>query len=287
VIELSVPIMLAWRVTRQRWVLVAMAFHFALALDRPQHIYDFSSVLLALFVLFLSDEFATDSLARVRRLAGGVGGPLRVVAAGAAAFCIMAAASTASTERTLIDVGFVIWLVVGLGMLVLTALWVMRRELPPPPPVASVSPAMAVVPALVVLNGLTPYTEVKTANAWNMYSNLRTVGGDTNHYLLPGTVQLINGQDAIYRVVSSDDPGLEYYRENELGLSERQLRGYFSANPDAEAVLRSGDREVRVVAGEPHPFDDPVPEIVRKLAVYRAADVSGAQRCQTEWGPAS
>ena len=37
------------------------------------------------------------------------------------------------------------------------------------------------VPLLVVANGLTPYLELKTGFGWNMYANLRTVDGESNH----------------------------------------------------------------------------------------------------------
>ena len=62
------------------------------------------------------------------------------------------------------------------------------------------------VPLLVVANGLTPYLELKTGFGWNMYANLRTADGETNHYLVPRTLPLTDEQDELVVILDSDDP---------------------------------------------------------------------------------
>ncbi len=52
--------LLVVRRTRYLGVVVALGFHFMLALDRTHQFYDFSSILLPLFVLFLPEQFAVD-----------------------------------------------------------------------------------------------------------------------------------------------------------------------------------------------------------------------------------
>ena len=59
-IELAVPVLLVVRRTRYLGVVVALAFHFTLALDLNHQFYDFSSLLLPLFLLFLPEQFAVD-----------------------------------------------------------------------------------------------------------------------------------------------------------------------------------------------------------------------------------
>lgn len=71
IIEAAIPIMLLVRRLRVAGLLLAFAFHFLLAMDPGDVIYNFSAVLLALFFLFLPDDFprALDrTLAPVRAL---------------------------------------------------------------------------------------------------------------------------------------------------------------------------------------------------------------------------
>ena len=64
-IELSIPWLLVFRRTRNLGVVVAVAFHTVLALDRTHQFFDFSSVLAALFVLFLPPAFGVWVAERV------------------------------------------------------------------------------------------------------------------------------------------------------------------------------------------------------------------------------
>ena len=65
---------------------------------------------------------------------------------------------------------------------------------------------------VTVLNGLTAYTEVKTAYSFNMYANLITSEGESNHYLARSTLPLRNGYDGPVEILESSDDGLNAYR---------------------------------------------------------------------------
>jgi hypothetical protein len=47
------------------------------------------------------------------------------------------------------------------------------------------APAAWLVPAIALLNGAAPYMGLKTVANYSMFSNLRTEGGQTNHFLIP------------------------------------------------------------------------------------------------------
>jgi hypothetical protein len=51
------------------------------------------------------------------------------------------------------------------------------------------SPALLIVPALLVFNDMLPYLGGKTETSFAMYSNLGTEGGVSNHWLVPASVQ--------------------------------------------------------------------------------------------------
>jgi hypothetical protein len=60
--ELSVPILLLVKCTRIIGVVLGLVFHSLIALDRLHLFVDFSSVLAAMFILFLPARFATSAL---------------------------------------------------------------------------------------------------------------------------------------------------------------------------------------------------------------------------------
>jgi hypothetical protein len=70
--ELSIPVLLVSRRTRTLGVVVGLGFHSLIALDRLHLFVDFSSVLAAMFVLYLPVRFAVSTLGFIR----GKGAPL-------------------------------------------------------------------------------------------------------------------------------------------------------------------------------------------------------------------
>jgi hypothetical protein len=146
----------------------------------------------------------------------------------------------------------------------------------------------AVVPVLVVLNGLTPYVELKTSTSWNMYANLRTAGGDSNHLLVRRTFPITSPQDDLVEVVSTSDRVLGTYRDRGFVLPVRTVRAYLEEHGDVDAILDVGGDRVEVTAGEPVPsrLGPPVPGWVEQWFLLRAVDGGEAERCQTGFLPA-
>ena len=298
-IELSIPWLLLFRRTRHLGVVVGLAFHAVLAIDRTHQFFDFSSVLAALFVLFLPATFGVwvaERVGSVRarlllrderaprlgaprpRRAGGAGGPGGRVrrldpAPGAAAW----GGARGSCTRSLL-------LVRGRcgtsasGPRSRTG----RRS-------GSATSVFLLLPLVVVANGLTPYLELKTGFGWNMYANLRTVDGETNHYLVPRTVPLTDVQADLVEILGSDDPASSSYRDNDLLARLAAAAGVpLRRIPTTRIDYRRGNaRRSR----SPTPSDDP--ELVRplplwqeKLQLFRAVDERSPERCRPTFGPA-
>jgi hypothetical protein len=102
---------------------------------------------------------------------------------------------------------------------------------------------LAVVPALLILNGLLPYVELRTAYAYTMYSNLRMVDGKSNHVLVRSSLPLWGRQADLVNVVASSDPGLSSYAAHNYLLPWDSFRAYLAKHRD-EAVIyeREGKR---------------------------------------------
>jgi hypothetical protein len=282
-IEAAIPVLLLVRRTRTFGVVLALVFHAVVALDRTHQFFDFSAVLSVVFVTFLPAVVLTDAAGRLSRTARPtlvrVGAPLAAVLAG-----LVAAIAADRGDRTLaLDTGWWVWQATGaiVGIALGGALLAHRRTAPAQ--VSLLPGAGLAVVAVVAINGALPYLEVKTATGWTMYANLRTVDGDSNHFLVRATLPLTDPQDDLVTIVSTEDPVLAMYAANDLALPVRTLRGYLQEQDrPIDAVLDVGGDRVVLAAGEPIPerLGPPVPEWLRRLFVLRSVSTTDGVPCQ-------
>jgi hypothetical protein len=184
------------------------------------------------------------------------------------------------------------WVVFDVTVLLLVARFLLR---PHPTPIerplsfarTGVPRWMAIVPVLVLLNGLSPYLELRTAYAFNMYANLQTADGDTNHFLVTRTVPLTDYQSDLVRIIDSSDAGLRLYSDARFDIPLLQLRDYLSHHPDVALtyVRRGVERHVARAAEDPS-LVEPVPSWQSKLFAFRSLDQTEPARCQPSFLPA-
>lgn len=274
--ELSVPVLLAFGRTRRAGVLLALVFHSIISLDLDQHFYDFTAVLVVLLCLFLPESTTSDLERRAARRS-----PVHVVAVVTAGVLVAASLlpPTLPTIVVLRLLAFVVWAPLAGWLIVRVA----RAGIGPAPlPMRLRGVASWVVVAVVIANGLTPYLEVKTATGFNMYANLVTVAGETNHLVARRTLHLSEVQDDLLEVIASNDPDLGRYAEEGYLLPERNLLDYLASHPDTSVVVRdeAGERTLDGSDGVA------VPLVVTKLLAFRAVDEQDPPRCQSRWLPA-
>lgn len=294
-IELAVPVLLLCRRTRNLGVIVALAFHGVLALDRSHQFFDFSSMLAALFVVFLPPVFGTwvvERVGSVRARLALLGESLpTTVHLGLVAVPVVAALLVALdvlTRDDALEAGWWPWQAASIVLIVavLRFVWcpLARSE---PSRLVPHHVLFAVVPVLVVLNGLTPYLELKTGFGWNMYANLRTVDGETNHLIVPRTLALTDVQADVVEIVSTDDPALAGYGDRRYGLTWQQLRSYLSRHPDVQLTYRLHGELVTLERASDDPeLVSPLPLWQEKLQLFRAVDLQSPERCVPAFGPA-
>jgi hypothetical protein len=273
--ELAIPLLLLNRRTRFAGVVLGMIFHSLLSFDLGQHIYDFSGVLFPLFLLWLPSR-RLDSLGEYL--------PERTqVIVGIVLTLFVVATILPATQGTFVLLTrgfFLLWIPFAIS---LTAFVIAIRpgihdtSIRPPDAVAWV------LLALVILNGLTPYTEIKSANAWNMYSNLAVVNGESNHLIIRSGFPIGDGHADLVEILSTDDPGLSLYVDSGWLLPERNFRDYLAEHPDARVEYRQGSA-VRTGIGAELAENRPV--VLEKLALLRAVDVNSPVRCERVWLPA-
>ena len=285
-IELAIPILLLTRRTRNVGVVVALLFHGVIALDQTHLFSDFSSVLVALFVLFLPVAFADDAVARFGALPTERRDLLRATAVLGSGLLLAALwwQRTTAVHRIFSDgLGWAWVLYCALGLYLVISFLLREHPAPLARPLAfdGVPRWMAIVPVLVIVNGLTPYTEVRTAYAFNMYSNLETVDGGSNHFLVTKTLPLTDFQSDLVRIVRSDDPNLNEYAVEKFDIVFLQLRDYLSRHPDvAVTYVRNGAEHSVAHAKDDPALVEPVPSWESKFFAFRSVDQQDPNRCQ-------
>jgi hypothetical protein len=294
-VELSIPFLLIVRRTRHVGVVLGLVFHGVLALDRTHQFFDFSSVLAALFVLFLpasAGDWVAERAGSVRARLALAGEHLpRLVHIALAAIPVAIGLLAATDEidaPTALEVGWWPWHLYSLVCIIATVRYLRQRR--PEPERGALRPhhvLFVLVPLLVVANGLTPYLEVKTGYGWNMYANLRTVDGDSNHFVVRSTLPLTDEQADLVRIIRTDDPGLATYAERGYALTWTQLRTYLSERPDVRITYARGNERVALRHASDRPeLVEPVPIWREKLLLFRAVDLESPERCVPLFGPA-
>lgn len=92
-----------------------------------------------------------------------------------------------------------------------------------------------IFPFLTMLNGASPYLGIKTEASFSMFSNLRTVGAQSNHLLIRVPMALLSEGTDLVEVSSTSDGELNRVRDSNYQLAWMELCSY------AEARIQRGE----------------------------------------------
>jgi hypothetical protein len=284
--ELSIPILLVNRRTRILGVVVGLSFHSLIALDRLHLFVDFSSVLAAMFVLFLPVRFAVSALDFLR----GKGALLRALWATVAGL-VLVAQWIGKNGFAYLEGRLFIWYMFDAILLLGVVIWLARHRgqvLERPLTLRGKGPIwLAVVPVLLVLNGLLPYFELRTGYAYTMYSNLRMVDGTSNHFIVRYSLPLASRQANLVKVIASSDRGLRLYDTYNYLLPWDSFRAYLAKHSDITVIYERGGERYAVDRASHYPeLVTSPPVLAQKLLAMRAVDGNDEPRCQDVFLPA-
>jgi hypothetical protein len=133
---------------------------------------------------------------------------------------------------------------------------------------------------LALLNGLSPYLGLKTESSYTMFSNLRTEGGEWNHYLLPRQLQVFGFQDDLVSILRSNDPYLMRLAAGGYRLPPLELQRHIALHPDAALVYetRAGRFASRRAADDPR-LTRPTHTLLTKLLIFRPVPAPERNEC--------
>jgi hypothetical protein len=248
-VEAAIPLMLVLRPLRLVGLLLAFAFHFTLAMDPGDVVFNFSAILLALFSLFLPHDFPAalsatleplrrawraDGLSRRLRLTVQTAARLSVAMLLAALVFRHAIATRLTSEAARgVWVVYSVLIFAAFGVTFLRdrfrfeSAWELLRMR---------SWGLAIFPALLVANGLMPYLGGKTEGSFAMFSNLRTEGGYSNHLLMPIWLQVWDYQRDLVTIRSTSIPKVQRMANQGFQWTYFELRALIRRHPSASIV---------------------------------------------------
>jgi hypothetical protein len=280
--EAVIPIMLILRGLRLAGLLLAFGFHFALAMDPGDVVFNFSAALIALFFLFLPDDFSQRlslTLAPLRR--AWLQPPNRLVwfVSRACVYLLTPALFASLIFRQAIATGLtqeasrVVWVVYA-GLVLTTFLTtVLRGRLTFQPArqlLTAQSPWLLIFPALLIANGFLPYLGAKTETSFAMYSNLRTEGGQTNHWLMPASLQIWDYQRDLVRIHRVSVARIQRIANRGFQWPYFEFKWLMRDYPNASVVFEHNGvvRRVRRVKDDPELMQLESP-LMRKMLKFR------------------
>ena len=293
--ELFLAVGLAVPRWRQAACLLGVGFHLLLALDAPHLFYNFSAVMFAVLWVCLPASRA----AWIARQPGGrfgrwhfLGGYALIV--GLAWWFPAEAGRVTAFGLSGLWFAFALTLLSRAGLMgrcnVLQLARATRRSRTrptPPAPIAArprrrIAGVLLLLPALVLLNGLSPYLGLKTRTAWQMYSNLNLAADDSNHYLIPYSLDVGGFLADSVRILTTSDPVLSTeYVQTGRRITWFELRRYVAQHSVKELTYVRPAR----AAGPFGPVAEDGPRKTRgratleKLLIFRPIGAASAGVC--------
>ncbi len=279
--ELSLPLLLLYRRTRLAGVGLGALFHFTMAALGYAR---FSALMLSLLVLFVDVDRLERLVPRSRR-------GLRLIRlgllVGGFAFAFWQVDPTGRLpEPPLWPLDLALtWLTLAACLAVAGAVAVVFLRGGAAGAVSlRLAPAAALVPALVLLAGLSPYVGLGTLHSFSMYSNLKTEGEHRNHAFLGSWLEVFGYQRDLVEIRSANVPELQDFADRRRTIPwlhfVRTVQRHAALAPRVSvAYFRGGQlRDVADAARDPE-LAAPLPFLERKLLGFRAIEIEGPRLC--------
>jgi hypothetical protein len=200
IVETAIVVLLIWPRFAYLGVTVGLLFHTALGWAQ---FFDFATVVFALYLFFLPWDAIQKDMSRIPSWAGSCFIACFAVLTGTSIYFHGFRANATITEwanwsfeaDSVICAAWtlMVWPILA-PIFIKGVVWRSDRRW--------TGVVMAwVIPVAALLNGVTPYVGLKTVANYSMFSNLRTEGGRTNHFLVPaGRLFLAEYQNDLVRI---------------------------------------------------------------------------------------
>lgn len=281
-------LVLGLAVARWRWTacVLGLGFHLVLALDAFKFFYNFSAVMVALLWMCVPRAIAQGLVARARpaRRPSRFWTPCYYFL-GAYAALVCLCWSFPARSWQVAAYGFTaLWLACMAALIVpAVAEWPGRAETHDSRQQTGwPAVALLLLPILVGINGVSPYLGVKLRAAWQMYSNLNIDAAQSNHYLIPRSLDLGGFlADSVWITATSDAALDREYGRTGVRITWFELRRYLAHRPAPLLMYVRAGHPPRILdrATQEPAFRTPPPWPLRKLLLFRPLGPPAAAIC--------
>lgn len=291
IIELGILLMLFFRKTRNAGVLIGLLFHLVLSYSTYNAFFDFTSMIAAAYFLFTTPAFNkrvdqwrknTTTTAKSFFSNYSVSKLLMVCMAVVIVFGIVSILNKILHDFKLFHLYF-FWTLYGLILVyvLLKFLFVKGETDEIKSPFSLRSGWFIILPLIVFLNGTSPYLGLKTENSYAMFSNLRTEGGVTNHYIVPASFQVFDFQDNMVEIISSTDSTLQRVANDGHLMVLFEFRNHLQRSAPDEVVYRLNGKTEVFRKGETSMSGalQPNSGLLRRLMTFRTISKNDPQPC--------
>lgn len=289
VVETITLVALYWR----RWFAIGlfcgMVFHYVIPISAYSWYMDFSSLVLALYVLSIPPEVGRTAYANymalpgaARRRFGWIGGALPLAAIFGFAVAIALAVGNfypdQSWRHEYRSVWILIWALFG-GAAMILLVHAALEHLPYREANVRRQPLwLYAFPGILFLSALSPYLGLKTESSIAMFSNLHTEGGTSNHLLFPKPPYLFDYQSDVVEIVAASDRRLARDVRGEH-MVMFALKEHLRQHPGSWVVYRTPDGRTARLTGASFRPDEHASWIERTFLAFKRVDYDRPKVC--------
>lgn len=292
IVEAIAIVALYWKRYFAIGLLLALMFHFVIPISVYSWYMDFSSLVLALYILSVPREVSAQFYDRCaclfRRLRDRFGSMGQALPFGVVIFVTIVAVAVLARfshqpaiapSHAYQSVWVLMWVVYGSVTMLLLAdaalghlPW--RGHIGPRRPLW-----LYAVPAVLFVISASPYVGLRTEASIAMFSNLHTEGGITNHLVITQPWDLFPYQRDVAMIKASSDPDLQSYADRNLGLVMFTLNEKLLKKPGHWVSFElNGVRHERVTAASIG-AQSHANAWERKLLIFKPVDFSRPKVC--------
>jgi hypothetical protein len=303
IIETLIPVLLMIPRTRVLAISLGIVFHFVLALHPNLMIASFTFEVIAMYSLFLPDSIST-------RLFLGLKGCIDkflacpshckilipatafAVFVGLTIFIIYLLPGTITLKLLMLKSPIVIYKVYIFAwifiLIILSFVLAIVYKFDKEPLTGILRPAhraFIIFPALLILNGLTPYFGIKTATNFSMFSNLRIAGTENNHLIVRKNLPLTPYSGDLVEIIDTDQNYLKAAKIQQLDMTFFELQRwvqYYGVRSTGFLRFKRGQeiKTVRFPESADLPEFNQIGWIEKRLMVFRFIPRNNPCPCQ-------
>jgi hypothetical protein len=272
--------------------LLALIFHFVIPISAYSWYMDFSSLVLALYILSVPREVGEQFYQRcavlfrsLRARFGTLGPALPFVVVIGSAVALVAVLGMFSSQVRVApshayqSVWVLMWVVYGGVSMILLADAALHHL----PWLGDPGPRRPLwiyaIPTTLFIICIAPYVGLRTEASIAMFSNLHTEAGTSNHLLITQPLALFPYQSDVAMIKASSDPDLQHFADENLGLVMFTLKERLRKKPGQWVTYElNGVRHERATAESIGAYTH-ANAWERKLLIFKPVDFARPKVC--------